>query len=301
MTDQYYQQQGNSAYPQHYQGGPHYPQPPQSKALGIASMVIGIVAIVLGFIPLIGLLSFILGPAAIVLGILALANKTGQAQAITGIVTGALGLITVSIGTWLFGAAMSSFEEETTGSVTQTVEPEGPEESEESEVNTEEPADVEDEQAAGDESEPTETDEVGTRANPLAIGETVSNRDWEVTVNSVTRDAGDQIAGENQFNDPAPEGTTYALINVSISYSGDASQTPLFGTGIAYVSGTGETIDEFDQYVVVPDPLDSMRELYNGGTEQGNVAIAIPNDDEDGAVRIRLGFVSTEDYFFKTE
>lgn len=289
MNDQAYYQHVYPEQPPGHREGPYYSQPPQSKALGIASMVIGIVAIVLAFIPLLGLLSFILGPAAIVLGILALANKTGQAQAITGIITGSLGLIIAAIGTWLFGAAMSSFEEETTGSVTQTVEPEEPEEAE---ASTDEA--VEAEEPQGEVSDDPTVAEAGSRSNPLALGETVSSRDWEVTVNSVTPDAGAQIASENQFNDPAPEGATYALINVSITYSGDDSRTPLFGTDIAYVSGTGETISAFDQIVVAPDELDSMRELYNGGTEQGNVAIAVPDDDDGGVVRVRLCDVSGE-------
>ncbi len=47
--------------------------------------------------------------------------------------------------------------------------------------------------------------DAGTRENPLSLGETVSGNDWELTVNDVTFNADDQVAAENEFNDPAPE------------------------------------------------------------------------------------------------
>ena len=59
--------------PDPYTSGSYPPPPPapQGKGFGIASMIVGIVAILLAFIPIIGLVSFVLGLVAIGLGIFA--------------------------------------------------------------------------------------------------------------------------------------------------------------------------------------------------------------------------------------
>lgn len=140
----------------------------------------------------------------------------------------------------------------------------------------------------------------GTRDNPLALGSTVESGDWAVTINSFTPNADDQVAAENQFNDPAPEGHSYALVGADVTYTGEDSEMLMMGVEIAYVSSGGETIEAFDTMAMAPDELDSAAELYNGGTESGNVALAVPEDD-DGLIRVRVGFIDQEDAFFSTE
>lgn len=297
MTDQYYPQQGYPAYPREFQAGPHYYQTPEKNGLAVAAMVVGIVALVLSFVPLLGLLSFVLGPLALILGIFALSKPAGKPQAVTGVITGSLSFVVVLIGTMLFGAAVSSFEEEDQGTEREAAEIEAVEE------EAEEAAEVEDtREEEGEEPEPAEAaGDTGSRSNPLALGDTVADDSWEVTIHGITRDADDLIAAENQFSDPSPEGYSYALVDVSMTYLGDESDTAIFGTGIAYVTGGGETISAYEQLAIAPEEFDLLRELYNGGTERGNIAIALPDDDPDGTLRVRLGFLSTEDYFFDSE
>lgn len=269
------------------QGDPNYgAQPPRTaprNGLGIAAMVIGIVAIVLSFIPVVGFLSFILGPVAVILGIVALIKKRGKGQAITGIITGALGFVIVTIGTLLFGAAVGSFDEEMQNQ-------EGAEET------TEETPD-----AAGEEGdEATEDSDAGTRDNPAPIGETFESGDWAVTINDVTLNADEEIASANEFNEPAAEGSSYALVNATVVYNGEDSDMIMMGTDIAYVTSSGETVSTWDSIVVAPEPLDGTQELYNGGTETGNVVIAVP-DEGEGAIRVRLGLFDTDDAFFSMQ
>lgn len=142
--------------------------------------------------------------------------------------------------------------------------------------------------------------DAGTRENPLSLGETVSGNDWELTVNDVTFNADDQVAAENQFNDPAPEGASYVLIHVEASYTGADSEMPMIGTEVAWVTESGETIQAFDSMAIAPEEFDSATELYDGGTEAGNIAIAVPDDDE-GLVRVRLGLFDQEEAFFSPE
>src|SRR5690625_3445606 len=63
------------------------PQQPVSKGLAVASMVTGIVGLLLGWVPILGLL---IGIAAIILGILALRKRQSKPMSWVGIVAGAL-------------------------------------------------------------------------------------------------------------------------------------------------------------------------------------------------------------------
>lgn len=159
----------------------------------------------------------------------------------------------------------------------------------------------EEEVGEADAAEGGDTDgDAGTRENPLSLGETVSGNDWELTVNDVTFNADDQVAAENEFNDPAPEGASYVLIHVEASYTGADSEMPMIGTEVAWVTESGETIQAFDSMAIAPEEFDSATELYDGGTEAGNIAIAVPDDDE-GLVRVRLGLFDQEEAFFSPE
>lgn len=273
--------------------------PPSSKGLGIAAMVLGIVSIVLAFVPFIGLISLLLGTLAIVLGIVSIVKHRGEGQGIAGVITGALGTIIAIAGLIIAGLFFVPAENESEGpeEEAQSVDSDNEEDIAEREDDlqdqqediADEREEPEDEGADGDE---------GTRENPLALGETVTADEWEVTINSVTPNADDEIAAENEFNDPAPEGMSYTLVDMSARYLGNDSDSPMMGVELAYVSGTGETTASYDHSVVTPDAFDDFAELYNGGTESGNVALAVPTDDDEGTLRVRLGFLDSHDFFF---
>ncbi|MCH8565435.1 hypothetical protein LTH96_06835 [Nesterenkonia sp. LB17] len=300
MSDQYPQ---NPQQPQQYDQHQQYPAaqaPPESKGIGIAAMVLGIIAIVFAFIPVIGLITFILGPLAVILGVVAIVKRRGRGQGIAGAITGAIGTVIAIIGLVFAGAFLSAFDDEMQQmeEESQDVDPDDDEEV----AELEEDIQGEQEDLAEEREEPeaagTDGDE-GTRDNPLPLGESVSHEDWEVTINSVSPNADDAIAAENEFNDPAPEGQSYMLVNMTATYLGDDSDSPMMAAELAYVTGTGETISDYDFAVVAPDAFDSLVELYNGGSETGNVALAVPNDD-DGTLRVRVGFFDTQDFFFET-
>lgn len=270
----------------------HAATPPKS-GIGITAMVLGIVAFVLSFIPIIAFLSFILGPLAVVFGIVAIVKKNGRGAGIAGLITGFLGFVIVLIGTVLFGAVVTAIDDEL------QEDEDAIEEVEEAQEEQSEAAEAMEEE--GDAPEPGAEDESdeGSRSNPLPLGETVSNGTWEVTVQDITLNADDQVAAANEFNDEAPEGAQYALVKISATYLGDDSEFPMTDVDIAHVSGSGETSAWYDSIAVAPDEFDMSRELYEGGTEEGNIALAVPQEDEEGTFRVRLGLLSTEDYFFE--
>jgi hypothetical protein len=62
---------------------------PQAKGLAIASMVLGICSLVLGWVPILG---FILAVLAVVFGARRLKHQEGRGMAVTGFVTGVVGV-----------------------------------------------------------------------------------------------------------------------------------------------------------------------------------------------------------------
>lgn len=260
------------------------PAVPAKKGLGITAMVLGIIAVVIAFIPVLGVGGFILGLVAVVLGIVAVIKRKGRGQGIAGIITGVLSLIIAGIVTALTGLFVTAVDEEI-----QNSENELDSSAEETE------GDAEESSAEGD-------GETGSRENPLALGETAAAGDWEVTINDVTFDADEQVAAENPMNDEAPEGSSYALIDTTVTYTGDESETISLGVSIDYVADSGETHSAWnsDAMAVAPEELDGTQELYTDGTAQGQVAIAVP-DDAEGLVRARIGMIDTTDAFFETE
>lgn len=94
-TQQGYPQQGYA--PRPYTG---YGQPPQNRTngLAVAALVVGIIAVLLSFIPLINIGAIVLGIVAVVLGILGLRKRFGgKGMSITGIVLGALSILISTI------------------------------------------------------------------------------------------------------------------------------------------------------------------------------------------------------------
>ena len=283
-------------------GVPAAPPEQPKKGLGIAAMVLGIIALVFGFIPFIATLSFVLGPLAVVLGIIAFIKRRGRGQGIAGVITGAIGTVVALIGFVLTGAFIAAVDEEVQNSEGTTNEAEEAEPAiEDDGADTDGAASTEEEAGAEQEEDDAEASgDTGSRENPLPIGDTFEAGDWTVTINSFTPNADDEIAAENQFNDPAPEGHSYALINADATYSGDDSEMVMTGVSIDYVTSSGETSGSSDAMAVAPDALQSSAELFEGGTESGNVALVVPEDD-DGLIRVRLGMFDREDAFFTAE
>src|SRR5699024_4362558 len=71
-------------------------------------------------------------------------------------------------------------------------------------------------------TDPAQTNqaEEGSRDNPLPIGSTVSDSEWDVTINSVDLNATDAIMAENPLNDAPADGNTYIMVEVSATYTG---------------------------------------------------------------------------------
>lgn len=90
---------------------------PDHNSLGKAAGIIGIIGLILSFVPLIGFVSWIMAPLAILFGLIAL-RRAPRSWAIVGVITGAIGLAVCF--SWIgatksMGEAMSADTFNTTG------------------------------------------------------------------------------------------------------------------------------------------------------------------------------------------
>jgi len=81
------------------QGGA--PQASQSNGMAVASLVLGILSILFGWIPIIGLVSWILAPLGLVLSVLAMNKSASKGLAIAGVVCSSIGLLICIL--WVVG------------------------------------------------------------------------------------------------------------------------------------------------------------------------------------------------------
>jgi hypothetical protein len=82
------------------------------NGLGVAALVVGIIAAVFSMIPLIGMIAFFLGPVAIILGVIAFFLKNRKkGMAIAGVILGVVSLIVAGMVTAGVSAAAKSIDE----------------------------------------------------------------------------------------------------------------------------------------------------------------------------------------------
>jgi len=84
----------------------------RKNGLGVAALVVGIVAAAFSIIPLVGMIAFFLGPVAIILGIIALLLKNRKkGTAVAGFILGVVSLIVAGMVTAGVSAAAKSIDE----------------------------------------------------------------------------------------------------------------------------------------------------------------------------------------------
>jgi hypothetical protein len=246
----------------------------QGNPVGLAALIVAAVAFVFAIVPFLSFVAWLPALGAIVLGIVGLVLKgRKRGLALAGLILGVVAWI-IAIIVSLAGVAgvVNAIDEE----ISSTVAPLPPVEEAE-EGAAEEPA----------------TAEAGSRANPVPLGSAIESADWTVVVNSYNADATTAVSGANQFNQPAPDGSTYALVNYTVTYKGEDSAYANF-VQVKLVTESGEVLDDFTNPVVLEDGF-SLDELYAGGSVTGSTAIAVPN----GApvlIRVTPGVVA-EDKF----
>ncbi|MHA7222836.1 TrbL/VirB6 family protein [Arthrobacter sp. RHLT1-20] len=85
---------------------------PRGNGWGVAALVLGIVAVVFSFIPVMGAVAFVLGPLAVLFGIIGATRKFAKkGTAVAGLVLGILSIVIAAIWMAVLSAAVSSADQ----------------------------------------------------------------------------------------------------------------------------------------------------------------------------------------------
>lgn len=88
------------------------PVAPRGNGWGVTALVLGIVAVVFSFIPVMGVVAFVLGPLAVVFGIIGATRKFAKkGAAIAGLVLGVVSIVIAAIWMAVLSAAVSSADQ----------------------------------------------------------------------------------------------------------------------------------------------------------------------------------------------
>ncbi len=121
-----------------------------------------------------------------------------------------------------------------------------------------------------------------SRSDPVSYNEVMVLPDWEVQVLETLRGdmAWNRLYAANAFNDPAPEGMEYLLINMRVRATFPESDPRQL-----YFVVTGDGLREYTRSGVPPDPgLET--ELTSGAESVG--WIAFPIDTQEGSLLLKM-------------
>ena len=114
---------------------------------------------------------------------------------------------------------------------------------------------------------------VGTRENPVPVGEAYtfrkSGRVYDITVTDGERNAAQRVKGANQFNTAPPAGSDYIVTRVRVDYkegsASDPFRTP--STGIEYYAGN--RMWGAPSTTVAEEPKFSGQNIFPGASVDG--------------------------------
>lgn len=132
---------------------------------------------------------------------------------------------------------------------------------------------------SADSSEDEPAAPVGTRRNPVPLGEPAELDSWEVTLLSFELDATESLLAAEEFNDPPPEGMQYSLLRVRATFVGDGEGSPAMDLGFEVVGDDQRRYDESDCAVelsMLPEALYSEPDVFTGGVVEGHVCVLTP-------------------------
>lgn len=241
------QQQPHPVTPQQFGG---YGPQPRSAGLAVASLVLGILAILGCLIPLLNLFSMFLALVGGVLGIISLVRAMGgKGMAIAGVILAALAIITAVVVNVAFGAAVDSVSKDLATTPA-----------------ADRPA------ATAQSAADLEATAPAAPAAQFEVGQTATTGDYSVTVTGVDTNANDVVAQANMFNQE-PTGQ-YVLVDVAVTYNGSATGTPWVDLDWTYL---GTDARDYDPALCAMEGTAmNQPDLRTGGTASYKMCFDVP-------------------------
>ena len=259
--------------------GPPAGLPPKKGAgLAIASMVLGILALLLSWIPIINNLAAVLALVGLGLGIPALirarrGSHSGTGLAITGLVTSVLAIVLVIVTQLFFAKVIDE--------VDQAID-EG--------IST---------PSAAAPSDPAAAEDVVETSDVVPLGVAAQVGDYDVSVDSVELNGNDIVAGGNQFNDP-PTGQ-YIVIQVTATYQGTEEGMPGWDLSAIFHGTDSRQYSDSDCSQVMPDDALDAPTLNSGGSDTFQFCMDVPPTAIDGgqlSIEPTMSFSTDERVFY---
>lgn len=142
----------------------------------------------------------------------------------------------------------------------------------------------------------------GSHDSPLPMGSEVDlGNGWKVKVVSADTSAGasQAVDAANQFNDPAPDGMRYVIINLSATFAGrdgKTTESPFFGFDYSVFGSDNVERNGFETIATPPAPeFDMTNELATGGTATGNIVVTVGANETNLSLRLTPSFSFNDD------
>lgn len=167
---------------------------------------------------------------------------------------------------------------------------------------------------AGERDEP-ELPPVGSREQPFALGsaaqftlDTFGDADgsvWTVTVDGPGSDITQAVLDENMFNEPPAEGRLFYGVPVTLTLqsAGKEPLSPLFNISLEFfgpstleIMSSGMT----EGCGVTPNEMDSMKEVFVGGSISGTVCYSVTPPDVEAGILLTLDEIEGDRIFLAT-
>jgi hypothetical protein len=230
---------------------PPYAPPKKGAGLAIASMVLGIIALLLSWIPIINNFAAVLALVGLGLGIPALISgrrgtRGGTGLAITGLVTSVLALVLVVVTQLFFAKVIDEVDRAIDEGVTTGAAP----------------------------SDPAAVEDVVETSEVVPLGVAAQIGDYDVSVDAVELDGNATVASGNEFNEP-PTGQ-YVVIQVSATYQGTEEGMPGWDLSAIFHGTDSRQYSDSDCSQVLPDDAMDAPTLNSGGSDTFQFCMDVP-------------------------
>ena len=233
------------------------PPPKKGAGLAIASMVLGIIALLLSWVPVINNLAAVLAVVGLGLGIPALlrarrGSAGGTGLAITGLVTSVVAIVLVIVTQVFYASVLDevgrSLDEELGSAPADAVAPEL--------------------------AEPATEETPAPAADIVPLGVPAEVGDYQVTVDTVQLDGNAAVAAANDFNE-APTGQ-YVIAQLTVTYTGTEEGTPGWDLTAVFHGSDARQYSDADCSAVLADDAMDAPTLNPGGTDTFQFCMDVP-------------------------
>jgi hypothetical protein len=134
--------------------------------------------------------------------------------------------------------------------------------------------------------------ELGSRNNPISLGDTVVVNDWRVQITKVNKDALKVIMDTDPYSVSPSASERYLLATLNATYIGEESSEPNSDLRFKVVGSKGNTFSQSCGYF--SGSFSQNEETFSGATVKGDLCFTVDADQITGATISIQGDYSTE-------